>query len=120
MYLHSFENYSDYLNGLIDRDLAAKQDPSYIARRRRELKAELADLDKSEKTKSETSSKFNSLKESCFEEYKRRITLAQNGEYEWSDSRFRNWIKKQFKENGISQINEYQILDEFKAGRIDV
>lgn len=49
MYLHKNENYSQYINDLIDQDRRTKLDPGYLAQRRQALKAELADLDKSEK-----------------------------------------------------------------------
>jgi predicted metal-dependent phosphotriesterase family hydrolase len=117
MYLHSHDNYSEYINNLIDLDLAAKQDPDYIAQRRRELKAELADLDKSEKQKVSISKECKEFLEYWLEVYK---THDRN---HMEDHQNLFWIKTKIipeaKGRGF-KLNEKQVLEMFKAGRIDV
>jgi len=51
MYLHDVENYTLYINSLIDRDRRDRRDKSYIDQRRIYFKAELKKLDDLEKTK---------------------------------------------------------------------
>lgn len=45
MYLHNLDNYSAYINDLIDQDRISKLDPKYIALQRQKLKDQLKDLD---------------------------------------------------------------------------
>ena len=118
MWSHNKNNYSQYINELIIRDRLASGDQRLIDARIHEHQQEIDRLKELKQTKRVNSEQLQQVLKQG------QIKFDQRNQVEISDSQNRDWIKRiifpDVKRAGGSDLNEYKLLEMFKAGRLDV
>jgi hypothetical protein len=118
MYLHRKENYSQYINDLVDKDRLASGDEKLINTRILEHQKEINRLNELKQTKQGNSVQLQQILEQSLQKFEER-----NQDVQIMDSQNRDWIKRTIipdlrKTN--CRLDEYKLLEMFKAGRVDV
>jgi hypothetical protein len=118
MYLHSLNNYSEYVNSLIDKDRLVNGDQKLIDARIHEHQQEIERLKELGRTKHNNSEQLQQILEQSLQKFQQR-----NHDVVIGDSQNRDWIKRiilpEVKRAG-GKLDEYKLLEMFKAGKINV
>jgi len=111
MYLHEMENYSEYLNELIDKDRLEKGDPKFLDQQIKDHEQAIKDLKVLKKTKREDSEKVKEILQFGYKTYlKDRTEIEDRYNISWIKAR----IITALKDHGCSYYKAQDILEMWK------
>ena len=96
MYLHELDNYSQYINNLIDQDRFDKRDPSYLKSLLKEKEKEINQINQLLKESKQNPQKIQECLKTWYEVFREndRYALPRNLNYKWVKSRVYPELKK--------------------------